>query len=89
MKRTAHAEFPHSRTSRLISNVRIGESGPEGLVVTCRFVTYRTKDGATHVFFGKLRYVLVEIDGNLRIRRRRVTLNTDGLRQQGRLSIII
>lgn len=89
MKRAAHAEYPHSKTTRLISNVRIDGSGPDGAIVTCNFAIYRTKDEATHVFFGKFRYVLVQIDGRLRIRTKRVILKTNGLREQGRLSIIL
>ncbi|KAH2821422.1 hypothetical protein KXV85_002810, partial [Aspergillus fumigatus] len=89
MKRTAHAEFPHSKTHRIMANVRVRGWGADGLDVSCSFVTYRTKDGATHLFFGTLQYKLVQADGQLRIRRKRALLDTDGLRQQGRLSIIL
>lgn len=89
MKRTAHAEFPHSKTRRIIANVRLSNHSPDGLDVNCSFVTYRTKDSATHLFFGTLVYRLVQVDGRLRIRSKRAVLDTDGLRQQGRLSIIL
>src|SRR5664279_1749814 len=44
MKRTAHAEFPHSKTRRIITNVLLTKRDSDGLDVSCSFVTYRTKD---------------------------------------------
>jgi p-cumate 2,3-dioxygenase subunit beta len=89
MKRTAHAEFPHSRTRHLVSNVRIRERREDELEVSCAFVTYRTKDGVTDTFFGSSRYRLVPQDGSFRIRSKRCLLDSDGLRSQGRVSIIL
>lgn len=89
MKRTAHAEFPHSKTRHLISNVRIREQRDNELEVSCAFVTYRTKDGVTDTFFGSSRYRLVAEEGGLKIRSKRCLLDSDGLRAQGRVSIIL
>lgn len=89
MKRTAHAEFPHSRTRHLVSNVRIRERHQTELEVSCAFVTYRTKDGVTDTFFGSSRYRLVPENGSFRIRSKRCLLDGDGLRSQGRVSIIL
>ncbi|MGO9357974.1 MAG: aromatic-ring-hydroxylating dioxygenase subunit beta [Xanthobacteraceae bacterium] len=89
MKRTAHAEFPHSRTRHLISNVRIRERRETDIEVGCAFVTYRTKDSVTDVFFGSSRYVLAPENGSFRIRSKRCLLDSDGLRSQGRVSIIL
>src|ERR1700693_5256616 len=55
MKRTAHAEFPHSRTRHLVSNVRIRKRIGDDLEVSSAFITYRTKDGVTDTYFGSNR----------------------------------
>lgn len=89
MKRTAHAEFPHSKTRHLVSNVRIRERRRDELDVGSAFVTYRTKDGVTDTYFGSNHYRLVPGKGSLRIREKRCLLSSDGLRPQGRVSIIL
>lgn len=89
MKRTAHAEFPHSRTRHVVSNVRIRSRADAELQVSSAFITFRTKDGVTDTYFGSNRYKLVQIEGHLRIRDKRCLLDSEGLRMQGRVSIIL
>lgn len=89
MKRTAHAEFPHSKTRHLVSNVRIRQRLENELDVGSAFITYRTKDGVTDTFFGSNRYRLVPANGSFRIKEKRCLLDSDGLRLQGRVSIIL
>lgn len=89
MKRTAHAEFPHSKTSRLIGNVRICESDDDSLRVSAKFQTYRTKDGTTDVYFGTANYRLRLNGDRLQIRDKRCLLAGDGLRPSGRISIVL
>ena len=89
MKRTAHAEFPHSRTRHLISNVRIKNRSDSEIEVSSSFITYRTKDGVTDTYFGSIRYRLIAENGRLRIKEKRCLLDSDGLRTQGRISIIL
>jgi p-cumate 2,3-dioxygenase subunit beta len=89
MKRTAHAEFPHSRTRHLVSNVLIRKRFENELEVGSAFITYRTKDSQTETFFGSNRYRLVPENGSFRIREKRCLLDSDGLRAQGRVSIIL
>jgi p-cumate 2,3-dioxygenase beta subunit len=89
MKRTAHAEFPHSKLRHLVSNVRITERLGEEIHVTAAFITHRTKDGVTDVYFGTALYRLLVRDGKLRIREKRSVLSSDGLRSQGRISFIL
>jgi p-cumate 2,3-dioxygenase beta subunit len=89
MKRTAHVEFPHSRTRHFISNVRIRERESEEVSVSAAFLVYRTKDGVTDAYFGSHRYRLRPMDGAFRIREKRCLLDTDSLRPQGRVSIIL
>lgn len=88
-KRTAHAEFPHSKTRHLYSNVRIRGRTADELDVRAAFATYRTKDGNTDLYIGSSRYRLVPTDGGLKIREKRCQLDMDGLRPQGRISIIL
>jgi p-cumate 2,3-dioxygenase subunit beta len=89
MKRTAHAEFPHSKTRHVVSNVRIRQRLENELDVGSAFITYRTKDGLTDTYFGTNRYRLVAQNGSFRIREKRCLLDSDGLRPQGRVSIIL
>jgi p-cumate 2,3-dioxygenase beta subunit len=89
MKRTAHAEFPHSRTRHVVSNVRIRSRAETELEISSAFITFRTKDGVTDTYFGSNRYKLVQVEGQLRIRDKRCLLDSEGLRMQGRVSIIL
>tara|TARA_R110000772_G_scaffold58952_10_gene133604 strand:- start:442 stop:957 length:516 start_codon:yes stop_codon:yes gene_type:complete len=89
MKRTAHAEYPHSKTSHQISNVRILSQGSGQAEVACNFTTYRTKDDFSNFFFGKLLYTLMISNREIKIKNKRVVLATNGLRRQTRISIIL
>jgi p-cumate 2,3-dioxygenase subunit beta len=90
-KRSAHAEFPHSRTRHFVSNVRIlPEGNANGAIgVRCAFLTHRSRAGVIDMFIGKSSYRLVRSDGQLRIREKRCRLDYDNLREQGRLSILL
>jgi p-cumate 2,3-dioxygenase subunit beta len=89
MKKSAHSEFPRSRTRHLVSNVRVGAAMGDETPVSAAFVTFRTKGGVTDTYMGRLLYRLKRIDGNLRIREKRCELDLDGLRPHGRVSIIL
>src|SRR5207302_2661838 len=70
----AHAEFPRSRTRRLISNVRILERSP--LVVEANFVVYRYRGNEdVRTYVGRYRHTLVEQGGALRIKAREAILD--------------
>ena len=88
-KKSAHAEFPHSRTRHMISNVRVRQEN--GTVhASCNFVVYRSKQGVNDIYPGHSDYVLVQGDGGaFRIRSKRATLDVDTLRPQGKVSIIL
>jgi p-cumate 2,3-dioxygenase beta subunit len=88
-KKTAHAEFPHSRGRRLISNVRITGRSEMELRAAANFITYRTSQQTTDTYFGQHQYVFVEQEGRLRIREKRTILDIGALRPQGRLSLIV
>jgi p-cumate 2,3-dioxygenase subunit beta len=86
--RNAHAEFPPSRTRRLITNVRIVESQP--LRVEANFVVYRyrSNDDARQ-YVGRYRYVLCKVDGRLRIAGREAILDAMELASLGAVSFIL
>jgi p-cumate 2,3-dioxygenase beta subunit len=88
-KPAAHSEFPRSKCVRLISNVRVLETLPEGHEVRCVFVTYRSKGETTDRFMGQHRYILRQVGGALRIAYKRTVLVMETLRPQGRVSIIV
>lgn len=89
LKRTAHAEYPRSKTRHLVSNVRIrGRKGDE-LDVGAAVLTYRTKMGLTETYIGSYRYRIAVTPDGLRIREKRCNLDMDGLKPNGRISIIL
>jgi len=89
LKRTAHAEYPRSKTRHLVSNVRIRARRGDELEVGAGVVTYRTKNGLTETYIGTYRYRLAITPEGLRIREKRCSLDMDGLRPNGRISIIL
>jgi len=89
LKRTAHAEFPRSKTRHLVSNVRIRKRSDTELDVGAAVVTYRTKAGLTETYIGSYRNRLVMTPEGLRILEKRCILDMDGLRPNGRISIIL
>ena len=97
LKKSAHAEFPHSRTRHLISNVRLHsaiDAAADGLRegdlrVTCNFVVYRSKHGMNDIYPGHSIYDLVCDGESFRIRLKRAVLDVDTLRPQGKVSIVL
>lgn len=89
LKRTAHAEFPRSKTRHLVSNVRIRTRKDDELDVGAAVLTFRTKMGLTETYIGSYRYRLVIEEGRLLIREKRCILDMDGLKPNGRISIIL
>ena len=84
----AHAESPHSRTRRLISNVRIIERSP--LTVEANFVVYRfrTNDDVRQ-YVGRYRYKLEPRGGQFRIKAREAILDSMELASLGTVSFIL
>jgi p-cumate 2,3-dioxygenase beta subunit len=84
----AHAESPHSRTRRLISNVRIVERSP--LKVEANFVIYRFRaNDDVRVYVGRYRYTLEAHDGKFKIRARAAILDSMELASLGTVSFIL
>jgi p-cumate 2,3-dioxygenase beta subunit len=90
LKKGAHAEFPRSRTRRIVSNVRVKPLDTHTARVTCNFVVYRSRGDRQDVYPGHAEYdVVMDQGGALRLRRKLAVLDIDMLRPQGRLSIIL
>ncbi|MGQ0698399.1 MAG: aromatic-ring-hydroxylating dioxygenase subunit beta [Panacagrimonas sp.] len=89
MKKTAHAEYPHSKTRHMVSNVRpsAGDNGQTN--VRANFAVYRTKEDTTTVYMGEYRYRLVPEAEGIRIVQKRIILDLNSLYDQGRLTIIL
>lgn len=86
--RNAHAEFPPSRTRRIISNVRIVESDP--LRVEANFVVYRfRRNENVREYVGRYRYTLVNLEGELKIAKREAILDAMELASLGSVSFIL
>lgn len=90
LKRAAHAEYPRSNVRHLIANVRLLEQTDASALVACNFVVYRSRSNHTEVFPGHAEYQLDLSDPSApRIRSKRVMIDTDTLRDQRRISIIL
>jgi len=90
MDPNCHAEQPHSRTRRMISNVRI--TGTEGdlVHVAANFVCYRYRRfERVREYVGAYRYVLRRVGKQLRIKERRVLLDAQELGSLGSISFIL
>lgn len=86
--RNAHAEFPPSRTRRIISNVRITENNP--LRVEANFVVYRyRRNEDVRTYVGLYRYGLRSEQGRLRIASREAVLDAMELASLGAVSFIL
>ncbi len=85
-----HAEYPKSRTRRMISNVRI--VGVEGdlVKVAANFVCYRYRRyERIREYVGAYRYILKRAGDGFRIKERRVLIDAHELGTLGSVSFIL
>ncbi len=88
--RNAHAEFPHSRTRRIVSNVRITARSGDELHIEANFVVYRHRRNADiRCFVGQYRHVLRVTPEGLRIAQRKAVLDAHELGDMGLVSFIL
>lgn len=90
--RSAHREFPWSRTRRIVGNVKVLGTAETGEIdVTANFAVYRTRNNQTHCYVGKYVYRLAQPvePGDFRIAYRRAELDLESLDEHGTLSIIL
>lgn len=90
LTRAAHAEYPHSRTRRLVTNIRATETA-EGLIeVRANFSVYRARHGNVDTYFGHYRHTLErDGQGGFRFVVRKSILDLEVLRPHGKVSIIL
>jgi p-cumate 2,3-dioxygenase beta subunit len=90
LTRAAHAEYPHSATRRLITNVRVSEGDHDQLRVTANFAVYRFRSGVSDVYVGQYRHILARDDeGRFVYVQRRSVLANDVLRPHGKVSVLL
>jgi p-cumate 2,3-dioxygenase subunit beta len=85
-----HAEYPKSRTRRMISNVRIVEIAGDLVTVTANFVCYRFRRyERIREYVGGYRYILKVTGDRFRIKERRVLIDAHELGSLGSVSFIL
>lgn len=87
--RKAHAENPHSRTTRVVGNVRI--LGREGNVLRAgaNFIIHRYRDGGSFHYVGRYAHELLVTDDGLKLTLRRAILTNEAMEPGARLSFIL
>jgi p-cumate 2,3-dioxygenase subunit beta len=89
LDRTAHVEYPRSKTRHFVSNVLLTECGADEIQVEANLLVFRTKSDATTYFPCHVRYRLIKQGSEFRIREKRCVIDTDTLSLQGKMSIIL
>ena len=85
-----HAEFPKSRTRRMISNVRILAIEGDLVSVAANFVCYRFRRyERIREYVGSYRYLLRRAGDGFRIKERRVLIDAHELGTLGSVSFIL
>jgi p-cumate 2,3-dioxygenase subunit beta len=85
-----HAEYPKSRTRRMISNVRILAVEGDLITVCANFVCYRFRRyERIREYVGQYRYVLRRSGDTFRIKERRVLIDAHELGSLGSVSFIL
>lgn len=87
--RAAHAEYPHSRTRRLVTNTKAVETEDGHIDVRANFAVFRARNGAVDTYFGRYQHVLERGDEGFRFVTRKSILDLDALRPHGKVSIIL
>ena len=88
--KNAHAEFPPSRTRRMIANVRILEQDARTIKVTANFIVHRfRRNESVRQYVGQYRYTL-RIEGeNFRIASREAIIDAMELGSLASVSFIL
>lgn len=85
-----HAEYPKSRTKRMISNVRILASDGDLITVAANFVCYRFRRyERIREYVGSYRHVLKQSGDTFKIKERRVLIDAHELGSLGSVSFIL
>ena len=87
--KSAWAESPHSRTRRMISNVRVLGADGDRILVTANFAVHRMRYESVDTYIGRYDYKLVRVGNKLKIKERRAILDNEALRPHGKISFIL
>ena len=87
--RFAWAESPHSRTRRMISNVRVLGADGDYVMVTANFAVYRMRYESVDTYIGRYDLKLARVGKELKIKERRAILDNEALRPHGKISFIL
>jgi p-cumate 2,3-dioxygenase beta subunit len=87
--KSAWAESPHSRTRRMISNVRVLGADGDRILATANFAVHRVRYESVDTYIGRYDYKLVRVGNELKIKERRVVLDNEALRPHGKISFIL
>ena len=88
--KNAHAEYPPSRTRRMISNVRITGHEGDRIRAEANFVVYRfRRDERIREYVGRYRYELKASGAQLRIAKREAIIDAMELGSLGSVSFIL
>jgi p-cumate 2,3-dioxygenase beta subunit len=89
LTRAAHAEYPHSSTRRLVTNIRVTQDLDGRVNVKANFAIFRTRNGVLDTYVGHYRHVLERDGDGFAFIVRKSVLDLDALRPQGKVSIIL
>jgi p-cumate 2,3-dioxygenase subunit beta len=87
--KSAWAESPHSRTRRMISNVRVLGADGNRILATANFAVHRMRYESVDTYIGRYHYKLVRVGKDLKIKERRAVLDNEALRPHGKISFIL
>jgi p-cumate 2,3-dioxygenase subunit beta len=87
--RHAHREYPVSRTRHQVTNVIVEEADELGARISAGFTVWRFRNDRADWYVGRYDYDLVRVNGALRIRSKRATLDMTSLVPAGSVSIIL
>ncbi len=90
LTRSAHAEYPHSRTRRIIGNVQAWVASDGNVEATANFAVHRIRNGSMDTYVGQYRHRLIpDEERGYRFAARTAVLDLDALRPHGKVSIIL
>ncbi len=89
LSKFAWAENPHSRTRRMIANVRVLGADGDDILVSANFAVHRMRYESVDTYIGHYEYKLIRDGKLLKIRERRAILDNEALRPHGKISFIL
>lgn len=83
----AHAQTPSSRTTHLLSNIRVTNIGFDHLTVDSAFMVHEFRKGTRHLYSGRSRHELIRDTEKIMIQSKQVFL-LDALAELGNVSFL-